>query len=88
LRRRRTAGMFYRGLYSNHHLSLDFSFRNHVFISGVAPPRVREHHMSTSCQCKYPHAHVTAGEAAAFINLFQNNINLPMALTNSFYNYV
>ena len=35
-------------LYSNHHLSLNFPFTNHVFISCVAAPRVQEHHMSTS----------------------------------------
>jgi hypothetical protein len=75
-------------LYFIHHISLDFSFTNHAFISGVAPRRVQEHCMSTSCYCKYPHVRVPVGEAAAVINLFQNNINMPTALSNSCYNYV
>jgi len=34
---------------SNRHLSLDFPLTNHVYTSGVAPPTVWKHRMSTSC---------------------------------------
>jgi hypothetical protein len=42
-----------RFLYSNHHLSLDFPVTNNVFMSGVAPPRVREHRISTSVNANF-----------------------------------
>ena len=39
---------FKRVLYSNRHLSWDIPCTNHVFISGLPPPRVREHRSSAS----------------------------------------
>jgi hypothetical protein len=61
---------------------------NHVFISGAVPPNSLGACTSTSYQQKYLLVRGTVGKAAAVMTVLQNNINLPKALTNFYYNYI